>query len=297
MKIPAFISVVRPRQCIKNVLVWAGLFFGLSDKHQHISLGIAIENTFLAFVAFCFVAGAVYIMNDIHDADCDRVHEEKRKRPIASGALPLWAATIEASILLILSIGLATNVDKRLLVCLIIYFVLQVLYTLWLKNVVLVDVFLIAAGFVLRVYAGAVAANVDASTWMLVCTFSVALLLALCKRYCELNLLGDKAPAHRRVLAEYSKDLLVALIAAISSLSVVCYSIYTLSPSTIEKLGTKQMFITIPLVAFGIFRYVYLTLCKGEGGRPEKTLTQDIAIIVDVVIFVAVCVLIMIFKG
>lgn len=293
---PAFINVIRPRQCIKNVLVWAGLFFGLSDKHQQISISTAVENTFYAFLAFCFVAGAVYIMNDIHDAECDRVHEEKRKRPIASGALPLWAATLEAAILLFLSIGFATNVDKRLLVCLIIYFVLQVLYTLWLKNVVLVDVFLIAAGFVLRVYAGAVAASVDASTWMLVCTFSVALLLALCKRYSELNLLGERASEHRRVLAEYSKELLTTLIAAVSSITVVCYSIYTLTPATIEKLGTNQMYLTIPFVAFGIFRYVYLSLCKGEGGRPEKTLTQDLAIIIDVIIFVAVCVLIMIYK-
>lgn len=294
---PAFINVIRPRQCIKNVLVWAGLFFGLSDKHQHISLSTAIENTFLAFLAFCFVAGAVYIMNDIHDAECDRVHEEKRKRPIASGALPLWAATLEAAILLFLSIGFGANVDKLLLGCLVLYFVLQVLYTLWLKNVVLVDVFLIAAGFVLRVYAGAVAASVDASTWMLVCTFSVALLLALCKRYSELNLLGERASEHRRVLAEYSKELLTTLITAVSSITVVCYSIYTLTPATIEKLGTNQMYLTIPFVAFGIFRYVYLSLCKGEGGRPEKTLTQDLAIIIDVIIFVAVCVLIMIYKG
>lgn len=294
---PAFINVIRPRQCIKNVLVWAGLFFGLSDKHQHISLYTAIENTFYAFLAFCFVAGAVYIMNDIHDAECDRVHEEKRKRPIASGALPLWAATLEAAILLFLSIGFGANVDKLLLGCLVLYFVLQVLYTLWLKNVVLVDVFLIAAGFVLRVYAGAVAASVDASTWMLVCTFSVALLLALCKRYSELNLLGERASEHRRVLAEYSKELLTTLIAAVSSITVVCYSIYTLTPATIEKLGTNQMYLTIPFVAFGIFRYVYLSLCKGEGGRPEKTLTQDLAIIIDVIIFVAVCVLIMIYKG
>lgn len=293
---PAFINVIRPRQCIKNVLVWAGLFFGLSDKHQHISLYTAIENTFYAFLAFCFVAGAVYIMNDIHDAECDRVHEEKRKRPIASGALPLWAATLEAAILLFLSIGFGANVDKLLLGCLVLYFVLQVLYTLWLKNVVLVDVFLIAAGFVLRVYAGAVAASVDASTWMLVCTFSVALLLALCKRYSELNLLGERASEHRRVLAEYSKELLTTLIAAVSSITVVCYSIYTLTPATIEKLGTNQMYLTIPFVAFGIFRYVYLSLCKGEGGRPEKTLTQDLAIIIDVIIFVAVCVLIMIYK-
>lgn len=294
---PAFINVIRPRQCIKNVLVWAGLFFGLSDKHQQISISTAVENTFLAFVAFCFVAGAVYIMNDIHDAECDRVHEEKRKRPIASGALPLWAATLEAAILLFLSIGFGANVDKLLLGCLVLYFVLQVLYTLWLKNVVLVDVFLIAAGFVLRVYAGAVAASVDASTWMLVCTFSVALLLALCKRYSELNLLGERASEHRRVLAEYSKELLTTLIAAVSSITVVCYSIYTLTPATIEKLGTNQMYLTIPFVAFGIFRYVYLSLCKGEGGRPEKTLTQDLAIIIDVIIFVAVCVLIMIYKG
>jgi 4-hydroxybenzoate polyprenyltransferase len=297
MQLPAFINVVRPRQCIKNVLVWAGLFFGLSDKHQHICFTTALENTFLAFIAFCFVAGAVYIMNDIHDVECDRVHEEKRKRPIASGVLPLWLATAEAAILLVLSIGIGAVVAKELLGCLMIYFILQVLYTLWLKKVVLVDVFLIAAGFVLRVFSGAVVAGVEASTWMLVCTFFVALLLALCKRHSELVLLGERAVEHRKVLKEYSKELLVALIAAVSALTVVCYSIYTLSPATVAKLGTKQMFITIPFVAFGIFRYVYLTLCRGEGGRPEKTLTQDIAIILDVLLFIVVCTLIMIFKG
>jgi hypothetical protein len=109
--------------------------------------------------------------------------------------------------------------------------------------------------------------------------------------------LGERAVEHRKVLKEYSKELLVALIAAVSALTVVCYSIYTLSPATVAKLGTKQMFITIPFVAFGIFRYVYLTLCRGEGGRPEKTLTQDIAIILDVLLFIVVCTLIMIFKG
>ena len=244
----------------------------------------------LALVLFCMTSGAVYIMNDLHDAEEDRVHPEKRNRPIASGSLPGKLAVVECFLLLFTALGLSTLLGSRFAICLAGYFLMQTLYTYVLKDKVLVDVFVIALGFVIRVLAGTLAAGVHASSWLLGCTFMAALFLILCKRYEEKISLGDAAGAHRKVLAKYDPAFLTHLITATSACTIICYALYTLAPATVEKFGTERLVVTVPFVVFGIFRYMYLVFSCGQGGRPEQTLTRDIPTIINMLLYAAVCV-------
>lgn len=293
IRLRAMIEVTRPGQWIKNLLVLAGLFFALADRFQTISFRDAFLRTVLAFVLFCLVSGAVYIMNDLHDAEADRLHPEKRNRPIASGRLSGRVAVVEYFLLLGIALGFSTQLGARFVICLAGYFVLQTLYTYLLKDLVLVDVFVIALGFVIRVYSGTQAAGVVASSWLLGCTFMVALFLILCKRYEEKISLGERAAEHRPVLEKYDPAFLMHLITASASCTIICYALYTLAPQTVEKFGTERVAATVPFVAFGVFRYIYLVLCCGQGGRPERTLTRDVPTLVNILLYVVACVLVM----
>ena len=288
-KLRAALDIMRPGQWVKNLLVLAGLFFALADKFQTVSFYSSFLRTLLAFVLFCMISGAVYIMNDLHDVEADRVHPEKQRRPIASGRLPGKIAVAEYFLLLLLALGLSTLLGSRFAICLAGYFLMQTLYTYVLKSKVLVDVFVIALGFVIRVLAGTLAAGVHASSWLLGCTFMAALFLILCKRYDEKVSLGDAAAAHRKVLAQYDPAFLTHLITATSACTIICYALYTLAPATVAKFGTERLVVTVPFVAFGVFRYMYLVFSCGQGGRPEKTLTRDIPTLVNILLYAAVC--------
>ncbi len=289
-KLRAAIDITRPGQWVKNLLVLAGFFFALADKSQTVSVKSAFLKTMLALVLFCMISGAVYIMNDLHDVEEDRVHPEKRNRPIASGRLPGKIAVIEYFLLLFVALGLSTMLGFRFAICLAAYFLMQTLYTYVLKNKVLVDVFVIAIGFVIRVLVGTLAAGVYTSSWLLGCTFMAALFLILCKRYDEKVSLGDTAASHRKVLAQYDPAFLTHLITATSACTIICYALYTLAPATVAKFGTERLVVTVPFVAFGIFRYMYLVFSCGQGGRPEKTLTRDVPTIINMLLYVAVCI-------
>lgn len=295
----AMLDVLRPGQFVKNILVLAGLFFAVSDRRQNVSddLWAAVLRTVLAFVLFCMVSGAVYIVNDIFDAEMDRRHPVKCRRPIASGRLPVRTALFELAGLLLLCAALSPLLGFWFSVCVSVYFVMQVFYTVLFKRMVIVDVFVIAAGFVLRVYAGTLAAGVRASKWLIVCTFMGALFLALCKRRSEKFSLGQDAASHREVLGSYDLHLLDHLVAASASSTVICYAIYTLAPETVSKFGTDGLCFTIPFVLFGVFRYMFLVMCGGLGGRPEKIFTHDCATIVNVAAYFAVCWLVFMFGG
>lgn len=292
----AMLEVMRPGQWVKNLLVLAGLFFALADKFQRFSVAESLLRTLLAVALFCALSGAVYIMNDLHDAEADRAHPEKRNRPIASGRLPGRVAVAECFALLVAAMGLSLFLGPLFALCLAGYFLMQTGYTYWLKDVVLVDVFIVAIGFVVRVYVGTIAAGVKASSWLLLCTFMAALFLILCKRHDEKVALGDGAAAHRKVLAEYAPALLSHLIAIAAACTILCYALYTLAPATVAKFGTERLVATVPFVAFGIFRYMYLAFCRGQGGRPERALTRDIPLVVDMLLYAAVCVFVM-FSG
>lgn len=286
----AAIDILRPGQWVKNLLVLAGLFFALADRSQTVSFYASFLRTMMALVLFCMTSGAVYIMNDLHDVEADRAHPEKRNRPIAAGKLPGRVAVAEYFLLLLVALGLSTRLGFRFSVCLAGYFLMQTLYTYLLKDKVLVDVFVIALGFVIRVLAGTLAAGVHASSWLLGCTFMVALFLILCKRYDEKVSLGDAAATHRKVLAHYEPTFLTHLITATSACAIICYALYTLAPATVAKFGTERLVVTVPFVAFGVFRYMYLVFCCGQGGRPEKTLTRDIPTLINMFLYAAVCV-------
>jgi len=284
------IEILRPRQWLKNGLVLVGLLFALPDANQTIDIRDSVLKCLVAFGLFCVVSSVIYIINDLHDADEDREHPQKKTRPVAAGRMSARAAATEGFVLLALSALTTPIVGKHFTFCIAVYFTMQIIYTFALKRVVLVDVFVIAAGFVLRVFAGTVAAWVRASPWLLLCTFAVALFIALCKRYDERVSLGDEAVKHRKVLAQYDPRFLSHIITATAALTIICYAIYTLSPQTVAKFGHDRLVATVPFVVFGIYRYAYLVFSAGQGGRPERIVTTDIPTIANFLLYVAACV-------
>lgn len=290
----AMLEVTRPGQWGKNLLVMAGFFFALGDKSHSIDLSTALLKSLLALVLFCMVSGAVYIMNDLHDAERDRVHPQKRMRPVASGALPAGVAAAECLLLLVLALAGSLLVGRKFAISVGAYFVLQVLYTRFLKDMVVADLISIAAGFVIRVFAGTAAVGIYASPWMLICTFMAALFLVLGKRRDEKAALGDMAGEHRPVLAQYDLQVLDHMITATAGATVVCYAIYTTSSETVAKFSTELLVLTVPFVVFGIFRYMYLVLCCGKGGNPEQVLVRDMPTLVNILLYLAVFFLVMV---
>ncbi len=274
------LRMLRVNQWSKNIVVGAAFFFALWDRTRAERLTVTDGMLVLpAILVFCLVSSGVYIVNDIRDRESDRCHPLKKYRPIAAGLVPPGTAWVWAVLLLIAGGATACALSADYARVVGTYVAIQLAYTFWLKRVALVDIFVIAAGFVLRAIAGAVVFdNVTISAWLLLCTFLLALFLGLCKRRHE-KLLED-AENHRPSLGKYDRLLLDQLIAISSAATIVAYAIYTLWPETVAKFGTKKLGFTIPFVAFGVFRYLDLVYRKEEGGRPEKTLLSDIPILV-----------------
>jgi len=280
------LRTVRPRQWTKNALVLAAIFFAFWDQYQRqqVDFVAGLGRAITATILFCLASSAVYVFNDFVDAEADRRHPLKKYRPIASGSLSRRTAGV-----LFLTLFVTSAVGSMLLsapFCITVtgYFAIQIAYCLFLKRVPLVDVMVIAAGFVLRAIAGAVVLDVEISPWLLLCTFLLALFLALCKRRHEKLLLDDMAE-HRPALREYDERLLDQLIGITSAATVVSYSIYTLSPGTYEKFGTRNLGFTIPFVVFGIFRYLDLVYRHDKGDRPEQILLTDVPILLTLTLY------------
>jgi 4-hydroxybenzoate polyprenyltransferase len=239
----------------------------------------------LAFLVFCGLSGAVYLVNDLADLAQDRLHPRKRLRPLASGALSPGTARLAAAVIGAASLGLSVLLGRPFAVLALLYVVLNLLYSFRLKHVVIVDVIVISLGFVLRAVAGAVAIDVAFSTWLLVCTLLLALFLALAKRRHEITSLLDGAADHRRALAEYSPYLLDQMISVVTASCLVAYAFYTLAPETVEKYRTDRLAWTIPFVLYGIFRYLYLVHRKEQGGSPTDILLTDRPLLLDVALW------------
>ncbi len=239
----------------------------------------------LAFLVFCGLSGAVYLVNDLADLAQDRLHPRKRLRPLASGALSPGTARLAAAVIGAASLGLSVLLGRPFSVLALLYVVLNLLYSFRLKHVVIVDVIVISLGFVLRAVAGAVAIDVAFSTWLLVCTLLLALFLALAKRRHEITSLLDGAADHRRALAEYSPYLLDQMISVVTASCLVAYAFYTLAPETVEKYRTDRLAWTIPFVLYGIFRYLYLVHRKEQGGSPTDILLTDRPLLLDVALW------------
>lgn len=282
MSVPlAIVRGTRPGQWVKNVLVFAPLVFAQQALEPR-----ALGRTLAAFALFCLAAAAVYLVNDLLDRDQDRRHPLKRRRPIAAGELAPAAAGAAAAVLGAGALGGAALADPRLALVLGGYLALSLAYARLLKHVVILDAMAVAAGFVLRVVAGGVAAGVALSTWLLLCTSLLALFLAFGKRRHELVLLDADAAAHRPILAEYSAYFLDQMIAVVTTSTLVCYALYTMDPAVHQKLRTARLPLTIPFVLYGIFRYLYLVHRKEGGGDPAQILLADRPLLVTVLFWI-----------
>jgi len=274
---------LRPHQWIKNLFIFAPLIF--SENILNIRM---VLTTGMAFVCFCLLSGAVYLLNDLKDIEEDRRHPVKSKRPLAAGRISsrhAWTAFVIVSIMA----GLAASaLNRDFLLTALLYFVLQVGYSLRLKHVVILDVFIIAFGFLIRVVAGALAIRVEISPWLLICTLLLALFMALSKRRHELILMSSRAVDHRPILIEYSPGLLDQMIAVVTSATVIAYCLYTIAEETVVKFGTRDLIYTVPFVLYGIFRYLYLIHQKSEGGSPESIIIRDRALLADILLWIAV---------
>ena len=274
MRAPSTVGLLlvslRPEQWTKNLLLLAGVVFG-GRLLEPPAVAIALA----AFAIFCALSGAVYLFNDVADREADQNHPLKRERPIASGQLSATSAVTAGVVLGIAGVATAFSIGTQFGIVAAAYLAAQILYSFGLKHVVIVDVLMIAAGFVLRAIAGAVAVNVPIGHWLLVCTTLLALFLALSKRRHELTLLAEGATDHRRILEEYSPYLLDQMIGVVTSSTLIAYTVYATSSDTAARLGTAKLGLTIPFVLYGIFRYLYLVHQKRGGGSPATMLLTD----------------------
>ncbi len=282
------VRALRPEHWIKNSLVLAAFVFAMGDPLQAPKLqplGLAFLKTIAACLLFCAISSGVYIMNDIRDLSLDREHPLKKHRPIASGALSVAFAAVLASVLL--SIGLVCSyfLSLNLLYVTGGYLVLQIAYTVFLKKIALVDVCVIAVGFVLRALAGAAVLALSISPWLILCTFMLALFLGFCKRRHEKVISVDNEAENRPSLTGYNERLLDQAIAIVASATIVSYALYTLSPETVHKFGSAALGFTIPFVVFGILRYLDLVYRHEKGNRPERILLTDIPILIDILLY------------
>ena len=272
---------LRPRQWVKNLFVFAGVIFSQQLVTPRIWPALA------AFAIFCGLSGAIYLFNDVADADKDRLHPSKRRRPIASGALPLGAAIGAGVVLLVGGLAAAFRLSPSFGLVALVYGALLTAYSVWLKHVVIVDVLTVAAGFVLRAVAGAVAVDVEISGWLLICTILIALFLALGKRRHEYRSLTGGAAAHRPILADYSEGFLDQMISVVTASTVTTYALYTMSPETVAKFHTRLLPLTLPFVLYGIFRYLYLLYRRDLGGNPSDLLVTDRGLLLDALLWMA----------
>lgn len=270
-----FLEILRPKQWTKNVLVFAALLFSVKAATPEM-----LWRSLAGFALFCVVSGCVYILNDYLDRAADAAHPEKCRRPMASGRLQPQLGLAFGAVLGAAALATGWRLDPWFAALLALYFTVNVGYSIWLKHVVIVDIMLIAFGFVLRAIGGGLVIGVAFTPWFLLCTMLLALFLAISKRRHELQLLSDGCGQHRRVLEQYSPELLNQLNSIVTTATIMSYSLFTFTSG-----HTIQLMWTIPIVMYGIFRYLYLIHMEGLGGRPEKVLLEDAHILSSVVVF------------
>ena len=291
----ALLVSARPNQWYKNLVIYLAFFFTI-DEAWSLSgdLGAALKMfgaVTLAFLAFSAVAGAVYLLNDILDADSDRLHPRKRCRPIASGRLPMPAAWTGAALLAVIGMSGAFVLEPLFGTICGVYVAANVAYSLLLKHIVLVDVFIISGGMVLRAVAGAAIMQVPISPWLYLCTALAALLLALIKRRSQLVAAGEDAASQRPSLSSYSAESLSQLVIITATASLIAYSLYTFTAPNLPS--NNAMMLTIPFVAFGLFRYIILSERSDAGEDPEHLLLGDKPLLAALALWLASAALIL----
>ena len=265
-----FILSLRLHQWSKNLLVFAALIF--AGQLFNIEL---LTKSILTFFLFSLIAGIVYVWNDVMDIDEDKLHPSKKMRPLASGKITPTASLVLSSFVLTISLFVSYFITITLTIFLIAYIVINFFYSLKLKHVVILDILIVAVGYVLRAVAGGLVINVEISPWLLVCTFFLALFLVVGKRRAELTQLKNNSPTFRPILLEYNSHILDQMIGVVTAATILGYALYTLDGQTVQKFGTYNLIYTVPFVVYGIFRYFYLIYKKDLGGSPEQILIKD----------------------
>lgn len=266
-----YVSLARPYQWVKNGFVFAGVLFGHGWSDADLMAGAVA-----VFVAFCCMSSAVYAVNDIADRDADRLHALKRSRPVASGRVGVAGAALFAAALAILGLAIAAAVSLTALAIVAGYAVLNAAYSAGLKHVAVLDVFIIASGFMLRLLAGTSGLGIDPSRWLLLCGFMATLFLGFAKRRAEIVADAEADPSSaRRSLEDYTPALLDGMILISVAGSLIAYGLYTIDPATIGMHGTDKLLATLPLVAYGMLRYLFVLYRRGGGGDPTLEFLRD----------------------
>lgn len=288
MKIFRFIELIRPKQWVKNLFVFAPILF--AGKLMDFPM---LMTNILAFIAFCFVSSSVYVLNDIVDVESDRVHKKKRYRPIAAGYVTVGQAKVLFVLLLLLTFLISIKLPYLFLVTILAYLINNLLYSFKIKNVVLLDVFSISIGFILRVIAGAVAIEVSISSWMIITTIFISLFLGISKRRAELSGPNqENLEKQRKVLSDYDVVFVDQLNTIAATGTIISYAMYTVSDKAISAFHSDKLIYTTPFVLYGIFRYLYLLHQKNLGESPTTIVTKDIPIIINSILWLLVCALI-----
>jgi len=282
----AYVVLARPYHWVKNVFLFAPLVFS-----RHLFDVDYVSSAILAFVVFSLVSSAVYVINDIADRDLDRAHPIKSRRPVASGAISPTRAAIFAFILLLVVSFLAIGIRQEFQIVVALYFIMNLFYSFWLKHVLLVDVFIVAAGFMLRVLAGALAIHVEVSHWLILCTLFVSLFLAVSKRRGELMLVQNSVEfTGRVVLREYELPFLDQIITISAAGMAISYALYTVADRTVSMFGTENLIFTTVFVLFGIFRYMYLLRKRVTEDNPTYLLLTDLVMMVNITLWFLSCI-------
>ncbi len=297
MKNPApLLEASRPRQWVKNGFVLAPLVFA-----RRMGDWESLRNALLAFLSFCAVSSAVYLWNDLADREKDRLHPVKRNRPVASGRLSPGSAHLGALVFLLLGLFLGITLPgagPAFVFFPIFYVLLNLAYSFRLKHVVILDVICISLGFLVRVVAGGEALGVPVSSWLILCTLFVSLLLAILKRRSELKGLREGGgDTHRKVLEDYDPGFLDMLPGPLAAMTIMAYALYTVDPQTIGKFGSRDLILTVPLVIYGVFRYLYLAWKMDRGGEPTRLVLEDKGILLATLLWLGLCILVIYGKG
>lgn len=280
MGLKPILMLLRPDQWVKNLVVFAALIFA-----REFTVFDYVTTTLFAFAIFCLLSSVIYIVNDISDRESDRAHPVKCKRPIASGQVSILTASILASILGISGLGLSLLLPLKFFMVAVAFLIFNFLYSWVLKKIVIIDVMSIAVSFVLRATAGAAALAVPMSSWLVACTFLLALFIGFGKRRHEVVMLKANAASHRATLSKYSTYFLDQLIGVVTASTVIAYTFYTLSPEVQNKLGVERLELTIPFVLYGVFRYLYLIHQEERGGSPSRLLLSDGPILINIALW------------
>ncbi|MGM0599170.1 MAG: decaprenyl-phosphate phosphoribosyltransferase [Candidatus Rifleibacteriota bacterium] len=290
LTISPIFSSLRPKQWTKNLILFAGLLF--SEQRLLFNLDAWLYG-FAGFFIFCGLSGSVYIMNDITDIRKDRLHPQKCNRPIASGELPLTEAKAVLIIVLIFSLVAAWNLSELFFTTALAYFMLNLAYSFKLKNLVILDVMSIAIGFVFRAIAGVgllkpIDSQIYISHWLILSTLMLSMFLGLAKRRQEIASLSENANQHRKILSDYSPAYIDQMTSILAATAIITYSFYTVSPETIQKFGTDLLILSVPMVIYGILRYLYLIHIKNLGDNPADVLLQDFPLQLNLLIWIMV---------